>query len=1124
MKQSENSYNQLIQNLDGFIRRFYLNQLVKGFLYLLGLTLSLFILITTLEYFLYFNTIIRKLLFWGYLAVSGAVLFYWIINPLLKYYRLGKVISRNQAAIVVGQHFQDVKDKMLNILQLKESSYSQAQNDLLIASIEQKATEIKHINFVSAINIQKNNKKYLKYALLPILIILLIFITIPDVIKISTGRIVQNDKSFAKEAPFQFYLISDKPAIQHEDYLIEVETKGNLLPNQLDLVIGRQTHTLNRSANNTFTHKINNVQEEVDFYFKAGEYRSASYHLEVLKKPTILSFEIALKYPAYTKKNNEKINSGGDLYVPAGTQAIWTFKGKAIKDILIAFNNSSPLVLNKKDAQTFYFEKQLLEAETYTVSTNGIEVDKGDSITYNIQVVPDLYPTIQVVPTLDSNDMNYLYFIGEAADDYGIKRLVYKYQVIPDGETQAINNYNTLPITYQGSQTLVSFSHYQNLSALNLQPGDKVNYYFEVWDNDGVHGSKSTRSSLMTFKLPNKNELEKKTNENNEQLKTDVSNSVEQAQDLQEEVRQIQEQLLQKKKLDWQDKKKIEQVLEKQKNLQNTVESIKENFNQNLSQQKKFKQLDEDILKKYESLQKLLEETVTDEMKELMKQLSELLEKMENEQAIENLEEFEESNEELEENLDQMLALFQKLEFEQKLQETIDELDQLAKEQEQLSEETLDPNNNSEDLKQKQEKLNEQFEDTKEKLADLQEMQKNMEEKSGKKSDEQIEDVQPQANDISKQMQNSKESLENNQSKKASEQQKNSSEKLGDLSEQLSTMQASMKSSEVELNLRATRQILENLIQLSFDQEDIIERTKTVKNKDPQYVQLIQDQYKLKDETKIVKDSLQALAKRVFQIESFITKEVNKLTQEVDQSIDYMEARNTRQASVRQQLAMTSMNNLALMLSEIMEQMQQQMASQMKGDQMCQNPGGKKSGKQGKNGQLPDIGDMQKSLNQQLESLKKMMKEGKQPGGQGLSREFAKMAQQQAQIRQALEQFNKEQNKDGAKSYGDIDKMLKNMDKTEEDLVNKRLTEELLSRQEDIMTRLLEAETAERERELDNKRTSNTAEEIDKKIPPQLEEYLKKRQAETDLLKTLPPNLKPYYRNLVEGYFKEISF
>ena len=96
------------------------------------------------------------------------------------------------------------------------------------------------------------------------------------------------------------------------------------------------------------------------------------------------------------------------------------------------------------------------------------------------------------------------------------------------------------------------------------------------------------------------------------------------------------------------------------------------------------------------------------------------------------------------------------------------------------------------------------------------------------------------------------------------------------------------------------------------------------------------------------------------------------------------------------------------------------------------------------------------------------------------------------------------------------------MDKIETELVNKRFSNELLKRQEEILTRLLEHEKAERERGLDEQRQSKTAQDIERPMPASLQQYLKKREAEIELYKTVSPALKPYYKTLTEEYLKRL--
>jgi hypothetical protein len=301
---------------------------------------------------------------------------------------------------------------------------------------------------------------------------------------------------------------------------------------------------------------------------------------------------------------------------------------------------------------------------------------------------------------------------------------------------------------------------------------------------------------------------------------------------------------------------------------------------------------------------------------------------------------------------------------------------------------------------------------------------------------------------------------------------------------------------------------------LSFGQEDLIDEFDLTDLNTPRYVDLVQDQFKIKDDFSLVEDSLRALSKRVFQIETFVTEKVTEINENLDEGIDELEERRKTQAADHQQRTMKSLNDLALMLSETLNQMQQQMAGMMSGSQMCNKPG------QGKGQQPSDkISEGQQQLNQQMQKAG----QGSQGGNPGLSsEEFAKLAARQAALRRALEAKQKQLREQGRGSK-ELQDVIDEMDKVEIDLVNKQLRNETMKRQQEILTRLLRHEKAERQREFDEKRKSEIAEEMERTLPPSLEEYIKQRKAELELYKTVSPSLKPYYKNLVEEYFKELK-
>jgi hypothetical protein len=115
-------------------------------------------------------------------------------------------------------------------------------------------------------------------------------------------------------------------------------------------------------------------------------------------------------------------------------------------------------------------------------------------------------------------------------------------------------------------------------------------------------------------------------------------------------------------------------------------------------------------------------------------------------------------------------------------------------------------------------------------------------------------------------------------------------------------------------------------------------------------------------------------------------------------------------------------------------------------------------------------------------------------------------------------------NEMGKKLGDQIQDMMKKMEETETDLVNKRITPETMRRQQELTTRLLESEKAMQEQEEEQKRKSETARQnFERKAPPQFQQYVRDKQKQTELLRTVPPNLNSYYKRQVDSYFKKIQ-
>ncbi len=1112
MSLKKSSYQLLIEKLDQFIRKYYVNQLVRGFLYSIGLIVVSFLVFALAEYFFFFGTGVRKVLFFSFLAITGAAIFYWIGLPLVHYFRLGKVISHDQAAEIIGDHFAGVKDKLINVLQLKRQLSDEASNSLIAASINQKTSEIQPIPFQRAIDLGKN-RKYLPYALPPLLVLLGLLIGAPSLIKDPANRIIKNNAEFEREAPFYFDLVNENLEVpQYEDFTIELKVTGDFLPEHAFVDQNGFQYRMKKDGPDGFSYTFNNVQQDLSFHFLAEGIQSRSYDLTVLKKPNILDFKTQLDYPAYIGRTDETLSNVGDLVIPQGTKIDWIVK--SINTNALSFQLAGEDAENARnlDQDTYTISKRIYRNRSYKMVIGNEDLPLADSVSYVISVVPDQHPSISLKQFIDSSDQKLVYLVGDASDDYGLTRLTFNYSISNEG---AIKEGPIVIDMEDPESKRIGFDHLFNINDIELGPGDEISYYFEVWDNDGVSGSKSSRTSLLKFAQPTVEEYEKMEDENEEDIKKKLDEAKSESETIKKEFKSLREKMLQEKSLDWQMKKELEDLLDRQENLENELDDAREKFEENLENQKEFAEPTEEMLEKQEKLKELFEELADEETRELMEKIRELMEELNKDEALQMMEEMEMNEEELSLELERLKELFKQLELERDLKQEIEKLEELAKEQQELSEET-NPENDQEEsedqnevnesdgeqsdqeeksdepssseqkeeqegsLEEKQEDINESFEDIKKAIEELQ--KKNEELQNPK---EMGDDTQEQMDDIQQDLNQSLEQLQQNQKSKASKSQQNAGQKMQQMAQQMQEQMQEGDMEQMQEDMKAMRQLLENLVGLSFDQEDLMSELNRTHTSTPTYTDLVQHQHKLKDDFHLIEDSLLALSQRVYQIESFVLEKVSEVKGHMSKSLRLLEDRKKAQASDNQQRTMKNVNDLALMFSESMNQMQQQMAAMMSGQQMCTKPGGAKPKDGQGNVPMDKISEGQKELNGDMQKMKEGMKEGQMKEG-GSSKEFAQMAAKQAALRKALRDIQRQKQSQGQGSK-ELEEILQEMDKIETDLVNKRLTNEMLKRQQDILTRLLESERAEREKEYENKRESQTAEEIQRPIPPSVE-------------------------------------
>jgi hypothetical protein len=335
----EDNYSLLIRKIDEFIRKYYKNLLLRGSLYSLAALALFFILINALEYLSWFNTSTRTLLFYTYLVTALVIIGKMIVVPLLKLRRIGKVITHEQAAEVIGYHFSEVKDVLLNTLQLHKLTDNNVTSRALIdASINQKINRLKPVPFKNAIDLNQN-RKYLKYALPPALVIIGTFAIAPSMVTAPAKRIIHHNTIFEKPAPFSIEILNETlTAMQQEDFTLKIKINGDEVPAELLIKSGDAVFRMDKENTVRFKYTFRNIQQKINFSFQSGDFLSKEYTLQVLPKPII--FDIDVAYPVYTGRKPEKLNNTGDITVPAGTNLTWKFYLRDAKEVFFNLNGS----------------------------------------------------------------------------------------------------------------------------------------------------------------------------------------------------------------------------------------------------------------------------------------------------------------------------------------------------------------------------------------------------------------------------------------------------------------------------------------------------------------------------------------------------------------------------------------------------------------------------------------------------------------------------------------------------------------------------------------------------------------------------------------------------------------
>jgi hypothetical protein len=1130
--------NIIYSKLEQFIKKFYTNELLRGTIFFVGIGLIYFLFTLFVEYFLWLKPTARTILFWTFIVVELFLLLRFILFPIFKLFKLQKGINYDDASKIIGNHFNEVGDKLTNFLQL---SHDENKSELLVASIDQKANTLQPIPFGNAINFGKN-KKYLPLAIIPILFFAFFYITgNSNFISQSLNRVVHYKEQFLPPAPFEFQLLNKNlQTEQNQDFLLKVKTVGKVVPENAMIFIGDESYFMESNKAGEFQFVIPKPKENLEFHIEANDVSSHEYELNVVTVPSIANFEMVLNFPGYLNKKSEVIKGTGNAVLPEGTRVTWRMNTLATQKVEW-LNATAKYAFAKQDNQ-FLLSKNIIQNTDYQIVTSNSKVQNYEKLNYQISVVKDQFPTISVGNAPDSLKIEKNYVLGQVSDDYGLSKLQVIYY--PKDKPNLAKR-GTIAVKRDVYDQFV-FAFPSNLP---VEEGVSYEYYFEIFDNDALHNFKSTKSSVFSNRIATETEKEDQVL----QQQNDNINSLEKSLKTQDkqlnEMEKLQKMGKEKDNLEFKEQQKVNDFLDKQKKqdemMKNFAEKMKDNLDKVKTEKKdEVKELLKDRLDKVD---KDLEKN-----KKLLDELQKLNEKLEKDELFEKMDKLKQQSKNQTKSLQQLVELTKKYYVEKKAEQIADKLDKLSEKQDKLSE------NEKENSTEKQEEINKEFDKIQEELKDLEKDNKEL------KSPVELPDTAPKEKSIDEDLKKASDELKKESKAGAKPKQKSASKKMKQMSQDMQSSMEAGEQEQMDEDVAMLRQILDNLLAYSFSQEEVMKQFKGLKRGSPSFNKNLKIQQDLKQQFRHVDDSLFALSLRNPKIAEEVTTEVGNVEYNVDKSLETLADANVSKGVSHQQFATSAANKLADMLAATLNNMQMSMSMSGSGK-------GKPKPGQGSGMQLPDIIKKQEGLG---EKAKKGMKPGQKPGegkdgkdgekeggkdgkgkegkdgkdgkdgngkegkdgkngqgsggnsqgnkdgekgqdGEGDAKAIMEIYKEQQQLREALQN---ELNKQGLGEQGQ--NALDQMKQIEKQLLNKGFNNDVLQKMLNLKYELLKLDKAVQQQGEEKKRQSETNKKefnnSTNALPTRLQEYL--NSVEILNRQTLP--LRSNFNQKVQEYFK----
>ena len=263
-------HEELKSRLDAFVRKYHRNEMLRGALILAASVPMAWLVVIGLEAVGRFGTDVRTALFYLFLATVTTIAVRYLLLPGLRLLvRLRSGLDHDTAARIIGRHFPDIEDRLLNTLQLQSRAEAdEASRELILASIQQRSDQLRPYRFTSAVDFGEN-RRYLKYVLPPVALFAGLYLALPEAMEAPTDRLIHH-RTEALDLP-DFRLVHDGEVrtIARTDFTLTIRTEGTVVPARVDVQAGEGRFRMERNGDGAWEHTFRAVRESMDLVVSA---------------------------------------------------------------------------------------------------------------------------------------------------------------------------------------------------------------------------------------------------------------------------------------------------------------------------------------------------------------------------------------------------------------------------------------------------------------------------------------------------------------------------------------------------------------------------------------------------------------------------------------------------------------------------------------------------------------------------------------------------------------------------------------------------------------------------------------------------------------------------------------